>query len=69
MEDSIQTCVNTIGRVDLEPKEEVVLVIAPNDLHYYPAEGYLRNNYAIPDPVKQLEPVFFVDSSSLYKEC
>jgi hypothetical protein len=36
----------------LKPKEEIILVIAPNDFHNYAAESYLRDDHAIPHPIE-----------------
>ena len=54
MQDCAKASVNGIPRVNLEPKEEVVLVVRPDNLHYYTAESYLRNDDAIPNSVKHV---------------
>ena len=59
MQNSTQTGVHAIPRVDLEPEEEVVLVVRPYYFHNYSTKRNLRDDYAIPDAVEQLEAFVF----------
>jgi len=52
MQNSTQTGVHPIPRVDLEPEEEVVLVVRPYYFHDYSTKCNLRDDYAIPDAVE-----------------
>ena len=52
MQNSTQTGVHAIPRVDLEPEEEVVLVVRPYYFHDYSTKCNLRDDYAIPDAVE-----------------
>jgi len=59
MQNSTQTGVHAVPRVDLEPEEEVVLVVRPYYFHDDAAKCNLRDDDAVPDAVEELEAFVF----------
>ena len=61
MQNSTQTGVHAIPRVNLEPEEEVVLVVRPYYFDDNTAKRNLGDDHAVPDAVEQLEAFVFGD--------
>jgi len=68
VEDGVQAGVHAVGRVHLQPEEEVVLVVGPYDLNHDAGVGDLRENHAVPDPVEQLEALLLMYCSALCEQ-
>ena len=52
MQNSTQAGVHAIPRVNLEPEEEVILVVRPYYFHDDATKRNLGDDYAIPDAVE-----------------
>ena len=68
MQNGTETSIDAIYGVDLEPEEEIVLVVAPYDFDYYSTEGNLRYNHTIPYFVKEVEAILFMCSFAFYNK-
>ena len=57
-----QASVDTVARINLQPKEKVVwLLVRPNNLDNNARKCDLTNNDTIPNAVEQIEAGFFVN--------
>lgn len=49
---SPKACIYTVSRIYLQPKEEIILIVRPNNFYYDSREGDLGDNDTKPDAVE-----------------
>lgn len=57
VENASQTRIQTVNGVNLQPKEKVILIIAPDDFHDDATKCDLGHDSTVPDSVKKSEIV------------